>query len=128
MKLSTGKIVLGATLAISVGAFTFPATASIPPTAQNKSVAKKTVGIQLAQVGRHVDEKVDEVNNGARGAKNAVVAVHRRHERNEWRHRTIGGKLDSKVSEVKNEARGAGHAIERAHNQHEALERSEGRD
>src|SRR5260370_21290407 len=88
MKLATGKIVLGATLAISVGAFTFPATASIPPTAQNKSVAKKTVGIQLAQGGRHVDEKVDEVNNRARGAKNAVVSVHRRHERNQVPHRT----------------------------------------
>src|SRR5260370_33219715 len=84
MKLSTGKIVLGATLAISVGAFTFPATASIPPTAQNKSVAKKTVGIQLAQA----DEKADEMHDAADGAQNAVGSAHRAHERNEYRHRT----------------------------------------
>jgi len=130
MKLSTGKIVLGATLAISVGAFTFPAGASIPPIAQNKSVAGKNVGIQLAQVPieRKVDEKADEVKSGAVGAKNAVVAVHRRHERNEYRHHTVGSKIDSKVSEVKNEAKGAGRAVERAHDNHEALEHAEGRD
>jgi hypothetical protein len=124
MKLSTGKIVLGTALAISVGAFTFPAGASIPTTAQNKSVARKTVGVQLAQV----DEKVDEMHDAAHGAKNAVVAAHRRHERNEYRHRTIGSKIDSKIGEVKSEAKGAGHAIERAHENHEAVERAEGRD
>jgi len=90
----------------------------------NKSVAKKTVGIQLAQA----DEKADEMHDAADGAKNAVVSAHRAHERNEYRHRTIGSKIDSKISEVKNEARGAGHAVERAHERHEAVERSEGRD
>src|SRR6202171_6835197 len=98
MKLSTSKIVLGAALALSVGAFTFPASASIP-TAQARANARKNVGIQLAQVplGQKVDEKADEVKSEAVGAKNEVVAAHRRHERNERRHHTVGGKLARKV-------------------------------
>jgi hypothetical protein len=129
MKLLTGKIVLGATLAISLGAFTFPAGASVPPPIRPaKYVDKKVVGIQVAQIERDVDEKAYEVKSEARGAAHAVRAVHRRHERNEYRHHTIGSKLDSKVDEVKNETTGAGRAIERAHDQHEALEHAEGRD
>jgi len=129
MKLSTSKIVLGATLALSVGAFTYPASASIP-TAQSRASVRKNVGIQIAQVplSQKVDEKADEVKSEAKGAKNAVVAEHRRHEANESRHHTIGGKIDSKVGEVKNEAKGAANAVDRAHDQHEALEHSEGRD
>ncbi len=130
MKLSTGKMVLGATLAISLSAFTFPAGASAPATTQNGTATRKDVGVQYAQVPveQKIDEKADEVKSEATGAKNAVVAVHRRHERNEYRHHTIGSKVDSKVSEAKNEAKGAAQAIERAHDQHEAQERSEGRD
>jgi hypothetical protein len=128
MKLLTGKIVLGATLAISLGAFTYPAGASVPPIRPAKYVGTKVVGIQVAQVERDVDEKGYEVKSEAKGAEHAVRAAHRRHERNEYRHRTIAGKVDSKVDEVKNETTGAGHAIERAHDQHEALEHSEGRD
>ena len=128
MRILTGKIVLGATLAISLGAFTLPAGASVPPMRPTKYVGRKIVGVQIAQVGHELDEKVDEVKSEATGAKSAVVAVHRRHERNEYRHHTIGSKLDSKISEVKNETKGAGHAIERAHDQHEALEHAEGRD
>ncbi len=129
MKLLTGKTVVGATLAISLAAFTSLAGASVPPSGHSNSV-KRPVGIQLAQVtvGEKVDEKADEVKSEARGATHAVKAAHRRHERNEYRHHTIGSKLDSKVDEVRNESRGAGHAIERAHDQHEALEHSEGRD
>src|SRR5579864_8707292 len=116
MKLSTGKIVLGATLALSVGAFTYPASASIP-TAQSRANITKKVGIQLAQetVGQKVDEKADEVKSEATGAKNAVVSAHRRHERNERLHHTVGGKIDAKVGEVKNETTGAANAIDRAH-------------
>src|SRR4029077_5429414 len=90
MKLSTGKIVLGATLALSVGAFTCSASASIP-TAQSRASITKNVGIQLAQVtvGQKVDEKADEVKAEATGAKNAVVSAHRRHERNERLHHTV---------------------------------------
>jgi hypothetical protein len=128
MKLSTGKIVLGAALAMSLGTFTFPAGASLPPMAQTKSVEKKNVPIQIAELGQKIDEKADEVKAEARGAKDAVVAEHRRHEANEYRHRTIGGKIDSKVGEVKNEAKGAANAVDRAHDQHEALEHAEGRD
>jgi hypothetical protein len=62
------------------------------------------------------------------GAKNAVVAAHRKHERNERLHHTVGGKIDAKVGEVKNETTGAANAIDRAHENHEALEHSEGRD
>jgi hypothetical protein len=96
--------------------------------ANRDSVNKQIVGVQIAEAGRVIDEKADEVKSEAKGAAHAVRSVHRQHERNEYRHRTIGSKLDSKVDEVKNEASGAGHAIERAHNQHEALEHSEGRD
>jgi hypothetical protein len=128
MKLLTGKIVLGATLAISLGAFTLPAGASVPPMAQHESVNRQIVGVQIAEAGRVIDEKADEVKAEATGAAHAVRAVHRRHERNEYRHRTIGSKLDSKVDEVKNETTGAGRAIERAHDRHEALEHAEGRD
>jgi len=128
MKTLTGKIVVGAALAISLGAFTIPAGASVPPIGHNDSANKPLAGIQLAQVARDVDEKVDEVRNGTVGAVNAVDAAHRRHERNEYRHHTIRGKVDSKVDEVNNEAVGAGHAVERAHDQHEAVERAEGRD
>jgi hypothetical protein len=129
MKLLTGKIVLGATLAISLGSFTYPAGASVPPPMQPvRYVGKKVVGIQVAQVERDVDEKGYEVKSEAKGAEHAVRAAHRRHERNEYRHRTIAGKVDSKVDEVKNETTGAGHAVGRAHDQHEALEHSEGRD
>ena len=126
MKLS--KIVLGATLALSVGAFTGSASASIPTT-QSRANITKNVGIQLAQatVGQKVDEKADEVKSEATGAKNAVVAAHRRHERNERLHHTVGGKIDAKVGEVKNETTGAANAIDRAHENHEALENSEGR-
>ena len=128
MKLSTGKIVLGTALAISLGIFTLPAGASVPAMGQSKSVSRQIAGVQIAQVQRDVDEKADEVKSEAVGAAHAVRAVHRRHERNEYRHHTISSKLDSKVDEVKNETTGAGHAIERAHDQHEALEHSEGRD
>jgi hypothetical protein len=128
MKLSTSKIVLGATLALSVGAFTFPASASIPTT-QSRANVKKNVGIQIAQVplGQKVDEKAVEVKSEAKGAKNAVVSAHRRHERNESLHHTVGGKIDSKVGEVKEETSGAANAVDRAHENHEALEHSEGR-
>jgi hypothetical protein len=127
MKLSTSKIVLGAALALSVGAFTFPASASIPT--QSRANVPKNVGIQLAQVplSQKVDEKADEVKSEATGAKNAVVSAHRRHERNERLHHTVGGKIDAKVGEVKNETTGAANAIDRAHANHEALENSEGR-
>jgi hypothetical protein len=128
MKLLTGKIVLGATLAISLGAFALPVGASVPPMTQHDSVNKQIVGVQIAEAGRVIDEKADEVKSEAKGAAHAVRAVHRRHERNEYRHRTIGSKLDSKVDEVKNETTGAGRAIERAHDRHEALEHAEGRD
>jgi hypothetical protein len=129
MKLSTSKIVLGATLALSVGAFTYSASASIPTT-QGRANVNRNVGIQLAQatVGQKVDEKADEVKSEAVGAKNAVVAAHRKHERNERLHHTVGGKIDAKVGEVKNETTGAANAIDRAHENHEALEHSEGRD
>lgn len=128
MKLFTGKIVLGTVLAISLGTFTLPVSASVPPVGRGESANREIVGVQIAQLQRDVDEKADEVKAEAVGATNAVKAVHRRHERNEYRHHTIGSKLDSKVDEVKNETTGAGHAIERAHDQHEALEHSEGRD
>jgi hypothetical protein len=131
MKLSAGKIVLGATLAVSLGAFTFPASASIPSTTQQSAAAaKKGVGIQLAQatVEQKVDEKADEVKNEATGAKDAVVAAHREHEANEARPHTMTGKVDSKIDEGKNEVSGAANAVESAHDQHEAQERSEGRD
>ena len=126
MKKFNSKIVVGAALAL--GGFTIPASASVPPPQSTKYVSKKAGGIQLAQLARDVDEKADEVHNGATGAVNAVDAAHRRHERNEYRHHTVEGKIDSKVDEVGAETRGAGHAIERAHRQHEAVERSEGRD
>jgi hypothetical protein len=128
MKKFNGKIFVGAALALSLGAFTIPASASVPPSQSAKYVSNKVGGIQLAQVARDVDEKTDEIHNGATGAVNAVDAAHRRHERNEYRHHTIEGKVDSKVDEAGAEARGAGRAIERAHRQHEAVERSEGRD
>jgi hypothetical protein len=126
MKKFNGKIVIGAALALSLGGFTVPAGASVPPIRPAKY--EKPVGIQIAQVERDVDEKADEIHNGATGAANAVEAAHRRHERNEYRHHTVEGKIDSKVDEVGAETRGAGHAIERAHREHEAVERSEGRD
>jgi hypothetical protein len=128
MKFSTGKIVLGSALAISLASFTLPVNASVAPTRHGESASREMVGVQIAQVQRDVDEKADEVKSEAVGAAHAVRAVHRRHERNEYRHHTIGSKLDSKVDEVKNETTGAGRAIERAHDQHEALEHSEGRD
>ena len=130
MKLSTGKIVLGATLAISLGAFTLPAGASVPSNTQSKSVPSKIVGVQYAQVTveEKVDEKADEVKNEAVGAKDAVVAEHRRHEANEARPHTIKGKVDSKIDEGKNEVTGAANAVDAAHEAHEATEKSEGRD
>ena len=128
MKKINGKILVGAALAISLGAFTIPAGASVPPLTPAKYVSKKVVGIQIAQVERDVDEKADEVRNGATGAVDAVDAAHRQHERDEARPHTIRGKVDSKIDEVNNEAVGAGHAVERAHEQHEAVEHSEGRD
>jgi len=128
MKKFNGKILIGAALALSLGGFSIPASASVPPPQSAKYVGKKVGGVQLAQVARDIDEKADEIHNGATGAVNAVDAAHRRHERNEYRHHTIEGKVDSKVDEAGAEARGAGRAIERAHRQHEAVERSEGRD
>ena len=128
MKTLTGKIVVGAALAISLSALTIPARASVPPMAHGDTVIRPVAGIQIAQVARDIDQKTDEVRDGTQGAVNAVDAAHRQHERNEYRHRTIGSKLDSKVNEVKSEAKGAGHAVERAHERHEAVEHSEGRD
>jgi hypothetical protein len=130
MKLSAGKIVLGATLAVSLGAFTFPAGASIPSTTQQRTAAaKKGVGIQLAQVTveQKADEKADEVKNEATGAKDAVVAAHREHEADEALPHTMTGKAESKVNEGKNEVTGAANAVESAHDQHEAQENAEGR-
>lgn len=130
MKLLTGKTVLGATLAISLGVFTVPARASIPPKApQSTAASKMGVGIQLAQVTieQKADEKADEVKNEAVGAKDAAVAVHRRHEADEARPHTMTGKVDCKVNEGKNEVAGAANAVDAAHEQHEAQERAEGR-
>ena len=97
MKKFNGKFVVGAALAISLGGFTIPASASVPPSQPTKYVSKKVGGIQLAQVARDIDEKADEVHNGATGAVNAVDAAHRRHERNEYRHHTIEGKVDGAI-------------------------------
>ena len=85
MKKINGKILVGAALAISLGAFTIPASASVPPLRPTKYVGKKVVGIQIAQVERDADEKADEVRNGATGAVDAVDAAHREHERDEYR-------------------------------------------
>jgi hypothetical protein len=128
MKILTGKIVVGAALAISLGAFTIPAGASVPPLIHTNTVIKPVPGIQIAQVARDVDEKADEVRDGATGAVDAVDAAHRRHERNEYRHHTIAGKVDSKIDEAHNEAVGATNAMHRAHERHEAVEHAEGRD
>src|ERR1700676_1036951 len=128
MKISTGKIVIGAALAISLGTFTIPAGASVPPIGHNYSADKPLAGVQIAQLARDVDQKADELKDGATGAVNAVDAAHRRHERNEYRHHTIHGKVDSKINEVNNEAVGATDAMQRAHERHEATERAEGRD
>ena len=128
MKTTTGKILVGAALAVSLGTFTIPAGASVPPPQPDKYVSKKAGGIQIAQLARDVDEKADEIKDGATGAVNALDAAHRRHERNEYRHHTIHGKVDSKINEVNNEAVGATDAMQRAHERHEATERAEGRD
>lgn len=128
MKTITGKIFVGAALAVSLGTFTIPAGASVPPPRPDKYVSKQAGGIQIAQLARDVDEKADEVKDGATGAVNAVDAAHRRHERNEYRHHTIVGKVDSKIDEAHNEAVGATNAIHRAHERHEAVEHAEGRD
>ena len=50
MKKFNRKIFVGVTLAISLGAFTIPAGASVPPLRPAKYVGKKVVGIQLVQV------------------------------------------------------------------------------
>ena len=128
MKTTTGKIFVGAALAISLGSFTIPAGASLPPIGHNNSVSKPLAGVQIAQLARDVDEKADEVKDGATGAVNAVDAAHRRHERNEYRHHTVAGKVDSKIDEGRNEAVGATDAMQAAHERHEATERAEGRD
>jgi hypothetical protein len=128
MKTITGKIFVGAALAVSLGTFTIPAGASVPPPRPDKYVSKKAGGIQIAQLARDVDQKADEIKDGATGAVNAVDAAHRRHERNEYRHHTIHGKVDSKIGEVHNEAVGATDAMHRAHERHEATEHAEGRD
>jgi hypothetical protein len=132
MKILNGKIVVGTALAISLGAFTIPAVASVPPSVppmnHGDTVIRPLAGFQVAQVARDIDQKTDEVRDGTEGAVNAVDAAHRRHEANEYRHRTIGSKIDSKAHELKSEAKGAGHAVERAHERHEATEQSEGRD
>jgi len=129
MKLSTGKIVLGTALAISLGAFTLPAGASVPTNPQGKSTTPAIVGVQYAQVSveQKVDEKADEVKNEAEGAKDAVVAEHRKHEADEARPHTMAGKVDSKMNEGKNEVTGAANAVENAHEKHEAQEQAEGR-
>ena len=128
MKLSTGKIVLGAALAVSLGAFTLPAAASVP-NAQSKSAPSQIVGVQYAQVTveQKADEEADEMKNEAVGAKDAVEAEHRKHEANEARPHTMTGKVDSKVDEGKNEVTGAANAVESAHDAHEAQENAEGR-
>ena len=128
MKLSTGKIVLGAALAVSLGAFTLPAGASLP-TAQSKSAPSTIVGVQYAQVTveQKADEKADEVKNEATGATDAVEAEHRKHEADEARPHTMKGKVESKMNEGKNEVTGAANAVENAHDAHEAQENAEGR-
>ncbi len=128
MKIPTGKIVGGAALAITLGAFTIPAGASVPPIVHTNTVIRPVAGIQIAQVARDVDQKTDEVRDGATGAVDAVDAAHRQHERNEYRHHTVAGKVDSKIDEAHNEAVGATNAVQRAHERHEAVEHSEGRD
>ena len=62
MKILTGKIVVGAALAISLGAFTIPAGASVPPLIHTNTVIKPVPGIQIAQVARDVDEKAEYRN------------------------------------------------------------------
>ena len=128
MKTISGKIVVGAALAISLGAFTIPAGASLPPIGHSDSVSKPLAGVQIAQLARDVDEKADEVKDGAKGAVNAVDAAHRQHEADEARPHTVAGKVDSKIDEGRNEAVGATDAMQRAHERHEATERAEGRD
>jgi len=130
MKLSPGKIVLGATLAVSLGAFTFPAGASVQSNTQSKSAPTQIVGVQYAQVSveQKADEKADEMKNEATGATDAVEAEHRKHEADEARPHTMKGKVESKMNEGKNEVTGAANAVENAHDAHEAQEHAEGRD
>ena len=104
MKILTGKIVVGATLAISLSDFPIPAGASVPPLIHTSTVIKPVPSIQIAQVARDVDQKADEVRDSATGAVDAVDAAHRRHERNEYRRGPIAGKVDSKIDEAHNEA------------------------
>ena len=100
MKIITGKIIGGAALAISLGVFTIPAGASVAPLIHTNTIIKPVPGIQIAQVARDVDQKTDEMRDGATGAVDAVDAAHRQHERNEYRHHTIAGKVDSKIDEA----------------------------
>ena len=93
-------------MAITLGTFAVPAGQAVPLKANSDVMSN--VGVQYAQadVDEVAHEKAHEIKSGTVGAANAVRSAHRRHERNEYRHHTVGSKIDSQADqqEVDSEA------------------------
>jgi hypothetical protein len=131
----SGRMFVGATLALSLGAFAFPVCAATG-TSSTSPRADRSVSMQLAQAETEEHHeltdkavgKANEVKSEVKGAAHAVRKAHRHHEATEGTHHTIGSKLDAKVDETKAEVKGAASAVKAEHEKHEAAEGVEPRD
>ena len=130
MSLKIGKLFLGASLALSLGGFVIPASASIAPlqTAPHPGYIGKEapVLVQYADEADHLtykaESKVNEGGDEALAAKNAIKARHREHEATEGYHHGIVDKTESKMDEIGDSARDAKNAVKAEHHAHEAAE------
>ena len=131
MTLKIGKLFIGASLALSLGGFVVPATASIGPSVPStpSTVGKEApTPVQYAEEEEHhmlkykAENKADEAGDEARAATNAVKMRHRAHEATEGYHAGVVDKSESKMDEIKDSARDAKDAVKAQHRAHEATE------
>lgn len=138
MNLISGKMFVGATLALSLSAIAFPVCAA-SSTSSVSPKADRAISMQLAQEEHHdlnetehhemLDKATDkaagkahEANAEVTGAAHAVRKAHRHHEATEGMHHTMSSKVDAKIDEAHDEVKGAADSVKATHDAHEAAE------
>lgn len=141
MDLKIGKLVAGTSLALSLGAFAFPAFANMSANIVDIS-AQAYLGeengrpplVQYAEEEHHdvvnqaestVDRKVNELRDDAHDTKADVEARHEMNEATESEHRNwnVENKAERKAGEMRDEAHEAASTVKQEHEEHESTDR-----
>ena len=120
-----GKV-LGALAAVSLGFFALSPRANATMSHSTAAAKAANSPVQLAEESERLEDKakgkVNEGENMATGAGEAVENAHERHEAREGMHHGLKSKAKAKMHEGEDMTSGAANAVEREHRAHEAQE------